>query len=315
MRYTILGMLLFTGSAHPALARELSKKLHVPLGSVVLKRFSSGECYVRFEESVRGKDVYILQAPGIDPDPALIELCLMCQAAKLSFAKTVHIILPSFPYARHDRVAEPREPISAKLIARLLEVSGADHIITLSLHSDQIQGFFSIPVDVLDAKAIFVDFFRKKKLKDPVVVSTDVGGAKRSKKFADAMGANLAIIHKIRGAHQTATATEVVGDVHGRTCILYDDMIDTGGSLLTAKKALLKAGANKEMYAAATHAFLSGKAAQNLRDAKFTEVIVTDSVAPQRTIRNVTVLPTAPLLAAVINHIEKGESVTQIYKE
>ena len=308
-------MQLFTGSAHPALANALSKHLGVPLGHVTLKRFSSGECYVKFEESVRGKDVYILQAPGVDPDPALVELFLLCQAAKLSFANRVHIILPSFPYSRQDRIAEPREPISAKLIAHLLETSGADHVITISLHSDQIQGFFSIPVDVLDGRGIFVEYFRKKKLMNPVVVSTDVGGAKRSKKFADALGADLAILHKTRAAHQKATVTDVVGDVEGRTCILYDDMIDTAGSLLSAKKALVKAGAEPQMYAAATHAFFSGKAYENLAAAKFKEIVVTDTVPIRKKLKGLTVLPIAPLLTEVIQHIESGQSVTQIYKE
>lgn len=308
-------MQLFTGSAHPALADALSKQLGVPLGKLMLKRFSSGECYVKFEESVRGKDVYILQAPGCNPDPDLIELFLLCQAAKLSFAKSVHIILPSFPYSRQDRVAEPREAISAKLIAHLLETSGANHVMTISLHSDQIQGFFSIPVDVLDARSIFVDYFRAKGLKDPVVVSTDVGGAKRSKKFADALGAKLAILHKTRSEHQKATVTDVVGDVEGKTCILYDDMIDTAGSLVSARQALLKRGANTEMYAAATHAFFSGKAEENLKEAGFSEVVVTDSMPSRLQIPGLTTLPIAPLLAEVINHIESGQSVTQIYKE
>lgn len=306
-------MQLFTGSAHPALATSLSKELGVPLGKLTVKRFSSGECYVKFEESVRGKDIYILQAPGREPDASMMELFLICQAAKLSFARRVHIILPSFPYARQDRVAEPREPISAKLIAHLLEAAGADHVITLSLHSDQVQGFFSIPVDVLDTRQLFVEEFGKKKLKDPVVVSTDVGGAKRSKKFADKLGAGLAIIHKSRSAHQKSSVTEVVGDVAGRTCILYDDMIDTAGSLVSAKKALLQRGALPQMYAAATHAIFSGPAIDRLKEAGFTEVVVTDSIPPVKKFKGLTILPIAPMLTEVIQHIERGQSVTQIY--
>lgn len=308
-------MQLFTGSAHPALADALRAQLGVPVGALTLKRFSSGECYVKFGESVRGKEVYILQAPGIDPDPSLMELFLLCQAAKLSFAKTVHVILPSFPYSRQDRVAEPREAISAKLVAHLLEESGADHVITMSLHSDQIQGFFSIPVDALDARSIFVDYFRKKNLKNPVVVSTDVGGAKRAKKFADALGASLAILHKTRAEHHKATVTDVVGDVAGRTCILFDDMIDTASSMIPARKALLDRGASADMYAAATHAFFSGEAIQRMEEAKFTEVVVTDSMPAGKPFTGLVVLPIAPLLAEVINHIESGQSVTQIYKE
>jgi ribose-phosphate pyrophosphokinase len=306
-------MHIFSGSAHPALAQNLSKELGVRLGKLLLKRFDSGECYLRFEESVRGKDVYLLQAPGRNPDSTLFELFLMCQAAKLSFASTVHIVLPYFPYARQDRVSEPREAISAKLVAKLLEESGADHVITLNLHSDQIQGFFSVPVDVLDARPLFADYFRAKKLRNPVVVSPDIGGAKQAKKFADAMGAELAIMHKVRAAHHQAEIVEVVGDVKDRTCILYDDMVDTAGTLLTAKETLLSRGANKDIYVAATHAVFSGPAIDRLKKAKFKEVVVSDSIPSAETFPGLNILPIAPLLAEVIQHIDKGQSVTAIY--
>jgi ribose-phosphate pyrophosphokinase len=155
-------MHLFAGSSHPALSASLAKELGMELGKITLKRFSSGECYVKFDESVRGQDVYIVQATGLNPHDDLFELFLMCQAARLSFASNIHVILPYFPYARQDRVSEPREPISAKLMASLLEEAGADHIITMNLHSDQIQGFFSVPVDVLDARPIFAKYFQAK---------------------------------------------------------------------------------------------------------------------------------------------------------
>lgn len=307
-------MHLFAGTSHPALGKALAKELKVTLGRITLKRFSCGECYAKFEESVRGKEVYILSCPGRDPDEDLMELFLMCQAAKLSFANRVHVILPNFPYSRQDRVAEPREPISAKLIAHLLEESGADHVITLTLHSDQIQGFFSIPVDVLDARAIFATYFQKKKLKDPVVVSPDTGGAKQAKKFADVLGAALAIMHKTRSEHSKAQIVEVVGDVKERTCILYDDMIDTGGSMISAKQALLKRGARRDVYVAATHAIFSGAAVQKLKKAGFKEIVVTDSVPALLNFPGLNILPIAPLLANVIRHIERGESVTEIYQ-
>lgn len=307
-------MHLFTGSSHPALAEALSKELGITLGHITVKRFSCGECYVKFEESIRGKDVYLLQAPGVSPDESLMELFLMCQAAKLSFAHRVHVIIPSFPYSRQDRVAEPREPISAKLTAHLLEESGADHLITLTLHSDQIQGFFSIPVDVLDARSIFADYFRRKKLHDLVVVSPDTGGAKQAKKFADVLGADLAIMHKTRSEHSKAEIVEVVGEVSERTCILYDDMIDTGGSMISAKQALLKRGASKDVYVAATHPIFSGSAIAKLKNAKFKEIVVSDSIPIQKPFPSLKILPIAPLLAKVIRHIERGESVTKIYK-
>ena len=272
---------------------------------------------MKFEESIRGKDVYILQTATQSVNEDIMELFLLCQAAKLSFAKTVHVILPNFPYARQDRVAEPREPISAKLIATLLETAGADHVMTIDLHSKQIQGFFQIPVDAISGIPLFVDYFKTKKLKDLVVVAPDVGAAKRSKKFADALGADLAILHKTRTKHHEAVVTEVVGDVKGKTCILFDDMIDTGSSLIPARSAVLKAGANSQIYAAVTHPILSGPALERLKKAKFTEVVVTDTVPLPKGTSGIKfkVLPIAPMLAQIIRHVESGESVTGIYSK
>ena len=306
-------MHVFAGSAHPALAQSLAKELGIELGHLKLKRFSAGECYLRFEESIRGKDVYLLQGAGRNPDEHLMELFLMCQAAKLSFASTVHIILPSFPYSRQDRVSEPREPISAKLVAHLLEEAGADHVITLNLHSDQIQGFFSIPVDALDARPVLAQYLSQKNLQTPIVVSPDIGGAKQVKKMADALGADIAIMHKTRSEHHKAEIVEVVGDVSGRTCIIYDDMIDTAGTLLSAKVALQKRDA-KEIYVAATHALFSGPALERLQQAEFKEIVVTDSIPVLSSFAGLTVLPISPLLAEVMKHIESGQSVTDIYK-
>ncbi len=307
-------MHLFSGSSHPDLAASLGQELGVGLGEIILKKFSCGENYVRYKESVRGKDVYLLQTGTANANENLMELFLMCQAAKLSFARTVHVIIPHFPYARQDRVAEPREGISARLVASLLEKSGADHVMVLDLHSDQIQGFFSIPADALSSRSIFKEYFVSKKLPNPVVVAPDVGGAKRSKKFADAIGAELAILHKNRPEHNTAEVLEIVGDVEGKTCILFDDMIDTAGTLVTGREALLKAGANKDIYAAATHGVFSGEAYKRLNAAKFKEVIVTDSIPHDpKAFQGLTVLPIAPLLARVIRSIESGQSVTEIY--
>lgn len=307
-------MQLFAGSSHKELAQQIAKELGVSLGNVTLKTFSCGERYVRFEDSLRGKDVFILQTATQNVNEDLMELFLMCQAAKLSFAKSVHVIAPFFPYARQDRVAEWREPISAKLVAHLMEESGANHVITLNLHSDQIQGFFSIPVDVLEAKTIFAGYMKKKNLQDPVVVSPDAGGAKRAKKFADSIGAELAIMHKTRPEHNKAQVLELVGDIAGKTCILFDDMIDTAGSLVAAKDALIAAGANPDVYAIATHPIFSYPAIERLKEAQFKEVIVTDSIPTDpNAFEGLTILPIAPLLAQVIEHVESGKSVTEIY--
>ena len=308
-------MHLFAGSSHPALAQSLADQLKVKLGAVTLKKFSCGEQYVKFEESVRGKEVYILQTGTRNPNQDIIELFLMCQAAKLSFAKAVHVIVPHFPYARQDRVSEPREPISAKLMAHLLEESGADHVMVVDLHSDQIQGFFSIPADALDARVIFTEYFRSLKLDHPVVVAPDVGGAKRAKKFADMLGAELALMHKSRAGHHQAEIVEVVGDVGGKTCIIFDDIIDTAGTLVAAKKALQEHGA-KDVYAAATHGIFSGPAVERLGKAGFTKVVVSDSIPNDpKAFPGLTILSIAPLLAEVMRHIEKGESVTDMYRK
>lgn len=309
-------MHFFAGTSHPALGEALAKELQTNLGKVSLKAFSSGERYVRFDESIRGKEVYLLQTGVVNPSDALMELFLMCQAAKLSFASKVHVILPHFPYARQDRVAEPREPISAKLIANLLEEAGADHVITLNLHSDQIQGFFDIPVDALDARPLFADVILKKNLPNLVVVAPDIGSAKHVKKFADLIGTELAILHKSRKEHHHSEILHVVGDVEGKTCLIFDDMVDTAGTLVSAKAALLEHGANKDVYAAAVHGIFSGPAMERLKEADFAEVLVTDSI-PQHhsSLKNLTVLPVAPMLAEVIRHVERGESVTGIYKK
>ena len=309
-------MLLFAGSSHPALANSIAKELSTELGEITPKQFSCGERYVKYEESLRGKDVYILQTSTREPDKDLMELFLLCQAATLSFANTVHVIMPHFPYARQDRVALPREPISSKLVAHLLEEAGADHVMTLDLHSSQIQGFFSIPVDALTALEIFAKYFIEKNIDDAVVVSPDAGGAKRAKKFADLIGADLAIIHKSRPQHQQAEVIELVGDVKDRTCIIFDDMIDTGGTPLAAKNALVAHGANPDVYVAATHGIFSGKAEENMTKAGFKEVVVTDSMPMDSiNISGLKVLGVAPMLAEVIYHIEKGESVTEMYNK
>ncbi len=308
-------MHLFAGSSHPSLAAALSSELKTELGKITLKAFSCGERYIKYEETIRGKEVYILQTGTLNPNEDLMELYLMCQAAKLSFASAVHVIIPHFPYARQDRVALPREPISAKLVAQLLESAGADHVITLDLHSDQIQGFFTVPVDALDARMVFADYFRKKNLKDMVVVAPDAGGAKRAKKFSDLIGADLAVMHKNRTAHHQAEIVEVVGTIEGKTCIIFDDMIDTGSSMIPAKQALLKRGALPDVYAAVTHPIFSGKAHENLTKAAFKEVVVTDSMpVTAGAFPGLTVLTIAPMLAEVIRHVESGTSVTEIYK-
>lgn len=306
---------IFAGSSHKDLAREIAKILKMNLGEIKLSEFSCGEKYVALEETVRGQEVFIVQTCGDNVNDDFMELFLMCNAAKLSFASKVHVIIPNFGYARQDKIHVPREPISAKVMAELLVKSGADHVITVELHADQAQGFFDVPVDNLNVSKLFADYFKKKKLKDIVVVSPDAGGAKNAKKFADELGAPIAILHKSRPAHNESAVTHVVGEVEGKTAIIYDDMVDTAGSVVNAKKALIESGAKKEMYLAATHAIFSGPAQKRLSKAEFKEVVVSDSIAisKEKKFKGLKQISLAPLLAGVIKSVATQKSVSSLY--
>lgn len=307
---------IFSGSSHPKLAQEIADKLGQPLGKVKLSTFACGEKYIGLEETVRGHEVFIVQTcrdQHMNED--YMELFLMCDAAKRSFASRVHVILPHFGYARQDKVHIPREPISAKVMADLIIKSGADHVIAVHFHSDQIQAFFDVPVDNLNIKKIFAEYFNAKKLKDVVVVSPDAGGAKNAKMLADQLRVPIAILHKTRPDHNVSEITHVVGDVKGKTCIIYDDMIDTGGSVINGKKALLKNGAKSDIYLCATHAIFSGNAAKKLRDAKFKEVVVSNSIpiSKIKQFRGLKQISLAPLFAGVIESITHQKSVSSLF--
>lgn len=307
---------IFSGSSHPELAEEIAKKLKKKLGKVKLSTFACGEKYIAFEESVRGKEVYIVQTcreGAVNED--YMELFLMINAAKQSFASKVHVVLPHVGYSRQDKVHVPREPISAKLMADLIVQSGADHVITLALHSDQNQAFFDIPVDNISVHKLIANEVKKRKIKNLTVISPDAGGAKNAKKFADELGAPIAILHKSRPKHNVAVTTHVVGEVEGRTCIIYDDMVDTAGSVVGAKEALLNHGANKDVYLAATHPIFSGPAIDRLSKANFKEVLVTNSIPlPEKKLfKGLTPISIAPLLANVIGSIAEGKSVSSLY--
>lgn len=307
---------IISGSSHPELARSIAEEAHKELGKVKLTSFSCGEKYIALEESVRGQDVFIVQTcrdQMVNED--LMELFLMINTVKQSFAAKVHVIIPHLGYARQDKVHAPREPISAKLIADLIVQSGADHVITFQLHADQTQAFFDIPVDNVIVHKLIAEHFKKKKLKDVTVVSPDAGGAKNAKRFADYLGANLAILHKSRPAHNEAVTTHVVGDVVGQTCIIYDDMIDTAGSVIAAQEALLKAGANQEIYLAATHAIFSGPAKERLSKANFKEVVVTNSlpIEKKKEFEGLVQLNLGPLIGSIIKSIAEDKSVSSLF--
>ncbi|MBI5152082.1 ribose-phosphate pyrophosphokinase [Candidatus Peregrinibacteria bacterium] len=305
---------IFSGTSHPELAKAIAKNLKMKLSEIVISRFACGEIYSRSLESVRGCDVFIIQTATHKVNEDLMELFIMIDALKRAFASKIHIVMPYYGYARQDRVTIPREPISAKLVADLIAAAGADHVITIALHSDQLQGFFNFPVDNLTARKLFVEYFNKKKIKNCTVVSPDAGGVKEAKRFANLIGVQLAVIYKSRPSHNVSEITTVVGDVEGRTCLLYDDMIDTAGSVCNAREALLKAGANKEIYLAATHPVFSDPAIQRLRKAKFKEIVVTDSIPipKNKLLANMKILSVAHLLADVIEHVHKAKSVTEV---
>lgn len=308
---------LFSGSSHPELAKEIAKYLKVPVSDMVISRFACGEIYAKPWKTVRGTDCFVVQTASENVNEDLMELFIILDSLKRSFAGKIHVVMPHYAYARQDRVATPREPISAKLIADLISAAGADHVIALKLHSDQEQGFFNFPVDNANTERLFADYFKKKKFKDLVVVSPDAGGAKDAKRFANLLGANLAIIHKSRPSHNRAEVNHVVGDVKGRTCVLYDDMIDTAGSVVAAKQALKAMGAKKDIYLAATHAVFSDPAAERLAKAGFKEVVVSNSIPipKAKSFKGLKVLSVAPLLARVIKNVHEDRSVTEAFNQ
>jgi ribose-phosphate pyrophosphokinase len=311
--------MLFSGRANPELAAKIAGKLNVDLGPVTLKTFSNGEVYCRYEDSIRGADVFIVQptcgnpVTGVTANDALMELLVMIDAAVGASAHRVIAVTPWFGYSRQDKKSLPREPITARLVARMLESAGSDRVLTMDLHSGQIQGFFQKPVDHMTALPMLTQYFSDQGLDDIVVVSPDAGRVKLNKNFAAKIGAELAILNKERPAQQVAEIGYVIGDVKGKTAIIVDDMIDTGGTLAAAGQTVLDEGAAR-VYAAATHAVFSGNAWENLAKAPFEQIVVTDTIplrpgAPD----NVRVLPCAELLTDSIRRIFTDDSVSEVF--
>jgi ribose-phosphate pyrophosphokinase len=305
---------IFSTTSSRDLGMKICQKAGVSAGKLLTKKFSCGEKYVQIEESVRGCNCFVISSATQNVDEDLMELFLIIDALKRSLAKYIHVVIPHFGYARQDKITDPREPISAKLVANLIECAGAKHIITLDLHSDQTQAFFEKPVDNLTAKKLFLDYFEKKKLKNLVVVSPDSGGAKNADKLAKLLGASLAILHKSRPTHNQAEIQKVVGEVNGKTAILFDDLVDTAGSVAAAADALRQNGA-KKVFLAATHAVLSGDAKKKLAAAKFEEIIFTDSVSQDfGKMKNVKILSIADLLAKTIRGVHESRSVSKFWE-
>jgi len=312
-------LMLFSGRANPKLAQDIAQELGVSLGEITLKTFSSGEVYCRYEESIRGADIFIVQPTcanhqtGLSPNDSLMELLFMIDAAKGASARQITAVMPWMGYSRQDKKSAPREPISSRMVAKAVEAAGADTVLTMDLHAGQIQGFFQIPVDHMTALPLLVDYFSALQLKDLVVVAPDAGRVKLNKKFAGKLGAELAILNKERPRQEEAEIHYVIGDVRGKTAIILDDIIDTAGTLKAAAQTVLQEGAEK-VYAAATHGVFSGKAFSNLESSGIAETVILDTIPlPEGAPANIKVLSTALPLTDSIRGIFTDDSVSAVF--
>jgi ribose-phosphate pyrophosphokinase len=310
-------LMLFSGEGHPDLADRIADRLDIELGGVELRQFSGGEVYARYLDSVRGSDVFIVQSLGQPVNRNLMQLLVMIDAAKRASAKRITAVIPWYAYSRQDRKTKPREPITARLVANMIEVAGAERVMTMDLHVGQIEGFFSFPVDHLTAMHTFVDYFVEEGFRnadDAVVVAPDTGEVKVAKRLADHLGLPWAIVNKMRREVQQSEVTHVIGDVRNKRVIMIDDLIDTAGTLCNAAEKLLEEGAT-EVYAAATHAVFSGPAYERIEASPLKEVVVTDSLPlkedePQSKIRTLTI---APILASTIRNVFTDDSVSAVF--
>jgi ribose-phosphate pyrophosphokinase len=307
-------LLLLAGRANRPLAAEIGKLLEEPSDSVTIYDFADGEIFVRIDENARGRDVFIVQ-PTVAPADNIMELLLLIDAATRASAARITAVIPYFGYGRQDRKDQPRVAIGAKLAANLVTVAGADRVLGLDFHQHQIQGFFDIPVDHLYAAPVLTRYFQEKQLEDLVVVAPDVGSAKMARGFAKRLEATFAIIDKRRPAPNVAEVLNVVGDVEGKTCLIADDMVDTGGTMALAVHALRNRGA-KAVYACATHALLSGDAVAKLSASPLEELVVTNSIQipEERRFKQLRILSVADLLARAIRYIHSNASVSQLFE-
>ena len=309
-------MKLVTGNSNRALAQSIASYLELPLTDCTVKRFADKEVYVEVHENVRGEDAFILQSTSYPANDNLMELLILCDALRRSSARRITAVLPYFGYARQDRKSAPRTPISAKLVANLITQAGANRVLTLDLHASQIQGFFDIPTDNLTAAPVMVrDIQDNYDVKNVMVVSPDVGGVVRARNVAGRIGANLAIVDKRRPRAGVSEVMNIIGDVEGQTCILIDDIVDSGGTLVNAAEALLKAGA-KEVSAYITHGVLSEGASERIGASKLKELVVTDSIEEteaQREAGNIRRLAIAPLIGEAIARTASEQSVSSLF--
>ncbi|SHO80801.1 Ribose-phosphate pyrophosphokinase [hydrothermal vent metagenome] len=305
--------MIFSGTSNKELAQDIASYLELPVSKASIKRFSDGEISVQITQSVRGKDIFIVQPTSAPANANLMELLIMTDALKRSSAKSITAVVPYYGYARQDRKAAPRVPITAKLVANLMETSGITRMVTVDLHASQIQGFFDVPVDNLYGAIIFMDYIKSKNFKNPMIASPDVGGVARARYFADKLGLDMAIVDKRREKANESEVMNIIGDVKGKDIILIDDMIDTAGTMVKAATALKNLGANSVM-ACCTHPVLSGPAFERIEKGDLDELVVSNTIPLQRASKKIKVLSTAPMLGEVIRRVHNNESVNSLFE-
>jgi len=301
----------FSGNSNPELGKEIADYMKIPLGKIELKKFADGETYANYTDSIRGKDVYLLQSTCNPVNDNLMELLIMIDAAKRADAEKITCVIPFYGYAKQDRKANDREPITAKLVAKLLEAAGADAVLTMDLHSDQLQGFFDIHADFLYASGPLVKDFQKNGIKDLVVVSPDVGSSRRARAYAKRLGASLAIIDKRRPKPNQSEVIHLIGEVEGKTALLVDDEINTAGTIVNAAEAVIKHGA-KEVYGMASHAVLADSAIERIEKSAFKEIYVTNSIPMKKGSSKIKVVSISPLLGDAIRCMHSKKSLAEL---
>lgn len=303
---------LVSGTANPEFAKKVAEHLGKELAEVQVSRFSDGEINVNITKSVRGDDIFIIQPTCAPANDNLMELLIIVDAFKRSSAGTINAVIPYFGYARQDRKAAPRVPISAKLVADMLETAGVDRVITIDLHAAQIQGFFSIPVDHLLGSMLFVDYIKAKNLKNPIIASPDIGGVARARSYAEQLGYDLVIVDKKREKANQCEVMNIIGDVEGKDVIMLDDMVDTAGTLVKAAEILKKRGATSVM-ACCTHGVLSGPAYERLNSDALDELVVSDTIPLKQQHPKITVLTASKIMAETIKRIYSNESINSMF--
>lgn len=305
---------VFSGSANPQLAKKICDFLKIPLGQADVTRFNDGEIFVKIKENVRGRDVFIVQPTCPPQNDNLMELLILIDAVRRASADRITAVIPYYGYARQDRKDQPRVPITAKLVANLITAAGADRVLTMDLHADQIQGFFDIPVDHLYAAPVFIDYFKAKKLKDLIIMSPDVGGIKSARAMAKRIGVDFGVVDKRRINSSRTEVMNVLGEVEGKVVVIVDDMATTAGSLTEAAKAIQQRGA-REIYAAITHPVLCGPAMDRVKASPLKEMVVSDSIPirDKKASKKIKVLSVAQLLGEAIHRIHNSESVSSLF--